>query len=355
MALAPSGRTHCVHASVARLRRARLNHLRRFDFTPPHKDKKIGPDGPYFLCLVVMGGIEPPTYMGGSLRNPASFCNIVGFRTSGGRVPVWPANAGWSDFGIHGPMARTVADVALMLTAISGADRRVPISLPGSPSSFARPLDRDLSGCRIAWSPKLGDLPVEQEVLDVMETARSVFEDLGCEIVDSDPNLSAADEIFQTLRAWEFELGLGHHLDDDRVLLKDTVIWNIEKGRALSGPQVGAAAKARTDLFCEFSDFMTGFDLLVAPVSQVVPFSAETEWVTEVAGVQMDSYIEWMMSCCRITVTGHPALSLPGGFTPGGLPVGIQLVGRHLDDFGVLQFAHAFEQANPVGRTRPHI
>lgn len=291
--------------------------------------------------------------MGGSLRNPASFCNVVGFRTSGGRVPVWPAAAAWSDFGIHGPMARTVADVALMLTAISGADHRVPNSLPGSPSSFGRPLQRDLKGCRIAWSPRLGDLPVERAVLDVMESARSIFEDLGCEVVDIDPDLTGADEIFQTLRAFEYELGTGHLMDAHPGELKDTLVWNILKGRSLSGPEVGAATKARSELFYRFADFMASVDLLVLPVSQVVPFSAETEWVTEIEGVQMETYLDWMKSCCRITVTGHPALSLPSGFTPEGLPVGIQLVGRHLDDFGVLQFAHAFEQANPAWQQRP--
>ncbi len=291
--------------------------------------------------------------MGGSLRNPASFCNIVGFRTSGGRVPVWPSSAGWSDFGIHGPMARTVGDVALMLTAIAGADHRVPNSLPGSPSSFARDLSRDLSGARIAWSPRLGEMPVQQEVLDVMAANREVFESLGCEIVDADPDLSGAEDIFQKLRAWHFELGLVNEYANHRDKLKDTVIWNVDLGRSLSGPEIGAATKARTKLFERFADFMTDFDFLVAPVSQVVPFSHETEWVTEINGVQMDTYIDWMMSCCVITVTGCPALSVPAGFTPSGLPVGLQLIGRHLDDFGVLQLAHAFEQANPVGLRRP--
>ena len=293
--------------------------------------------------------------MGGSLRNPASFCNIVGFRNSGGRVPVWPSSTGWSDFGIHGPMARTVGDVALMLTAIVGADRRVPNSLPGSPSSFARDLNRDMSEIRIAWSPRLGDLPVQQQVLDVMAANRSVFEALGCQVVDADPDLSGAQDVFQKLRAWEFEVGLAHEYDNHRDQLKDTVRWNIELGRSLSGPDIGAANKARTKIFERFSDFMTDFDFIVAPVSQVVPFSHETEWVTEIEGVQMETYIDWMMSCCVITVTGCPALSIPAGFTPDGLPVGLQLIGRHLDDFGVLQLAHAFEQANPVGQRRPNL
>jgi amidase len=293
--------------------------------------------------------------MGGSLRNPASFCNVAGFRPSGGRVPVWPSGFGWSDFGIHGPMARTVGDLALLMTAITGADRRVPNSLPGSPSSFGRDLERDLEGVRIAWSPRLGDLPVAPEVVAVMEANRSVFESLGCEVVDADPDLTGADDVFQKIRAWEYELGLGELLDQHPEAFKDTAKWNIEQGRSLSGPQVGAAQKKRTDIFRSFSDFLTEFEFLVCPVSQVAPFPIETEFISEIEGVQMETYIDWMKSCCRITVTGHPALSVPAGFTPGGLPVGVQIVGRHLDDFGVLQFAHAFEQANPVGRQRPNL
>lgn len=298
--------------------------------------------------------------LGGSLRNPASFCNIVGFRPSPGRVPTWPSSTGWSPLSVHGPMARTTQDIALFLTAIAGADRRVPISLPGSPTSFARPLERDLTGARIAWSPRLGGLAVDPAVLDVMEAQRSVFEQLGCDVIDVDDTLrtlglAAADRVFQTLRAWEFELGTGVLLDAHREQLKDTVIWNIEAGRALSGPDIGAAERSRTQLFNRFSDFMTDFDLLVCPVSQVPPFSIDTEWVDEVDGTPMATYIDWMQSCSRISVTSHPAASVPAGFTPDDLPVGLQFVGRHLDDFGVLQFAHAFEQANPIGTRRPSI
>jgi len=291
--------------------------------------------------------------MGGSLRNPASFCNVVGLRPSPGRVPVWPSATGWSPLAVHGPMARTAQDVALFMSAIAGADRRVPISLPGSPSSFARPLDRDLRGTRIAWSRRLGDLPIDAAVLAVMDEQRAVFEHLGCEVIDVDPDLAAADDAFQTLRAWQFELGTGQLFDEHRAQLKDTIIWNVEKGRSLTGPDVGAAERARTKLFETFSDFMTDYDLLVCPVSQVPPFQAGTEWIAEIDGTPMETYISWMQSCSRISVTSHPAASVPAGFTPNGLPVGLQFVGRHLDDFGVLQFAHAFEQANPIGARRP--
>jgi len=291
--------------------------------------------------------------MGGSLRNPASFCNVVGLRPSPGRVPVWPSATGWSPLAVHGPMARTAQDVALFMSAIAGPDRRVPISLPGSPGSFARPLDRNLTGTRIAWSRRLGDLPIDPAVLDVMDAQRSVFEALGCDVVDIDPDLGAADDAFQTLRAWKFELGTGQLMNEHREQLKDTIIWNVERGQALTGPDLGAAERARTTLFENFSDFMTDYDLLVCPVSQVPPFEAGTEWISEIDGISMDTYISWMQSCSRISLTAHPAASVPAGFTPDGLPVGLQFVGRYLDDFGVLQFAHAFEQANPAGTRRP--
>lgn len=293
--------------------------------------------------------------MGGSLRNPASFCNVVGFRPSPGRVPLLPTVSGWSTLGVQGPMARTVADVALFLTAIVGAHRQSPISLPGAAHSFGRDLDRDLSGTRIAFSPRLGDLPVDPAVLAVLESARSVFVDLGCHVADVDPDLRAADDVFQTLRAASFESGFGRLLDRFPDKIKGTVQWNVERGRALSGPDIGTAERARTELFQRFSDFMVDYDWLVLPAAQVPPFPVETEWISEIDGVLLDTYIDWMKACSRITVTGHPAISVPGGFTAEGLPVGVQIVGRHLDDFGVLQIAHAFEQANPVGRQHPDL
>ncbi len=300
-----------------------------------------------------MAALADGSDMGGSLRNPAGFCNVVGFRPSPGRVPALPTVDGWGTLSVHGPMARTVGDVALFLTAIAGADRRSPISLPGSPSSFGRPLDRDLTGARIAFSPRLGDLPVDPAVVRVLEEACGVFESLGCEVEAVDPDLAAADDVFQTLRAWQFEMGHGRLVDREREHIKQTLQWNVDKGRALSGPDVAAAERRRTKLFLGFSDFMARYDWLLVPTAQLPPFDVDTEWVSEIDGVQLETYIDWMKACFRITVTGHPAISVPGGFTDDGLPVGVQLVGRHLDDFGVLQAAHAFEQANPVWQNPP--
>jgi amidase len=167
--------------------------------------------------------------------------------------------------------------------------------------------------------------------------------------------LSDANEVFQTLRAWQFELSYGELLDRQRDQLKDTVIWNIEAGRKLSGRSIGVAELKRTALFNRMRGFMQRYEYLILPVNQVPPFDVNQPYITEINGVIMDTYIDWMKSCYFITVTGHPAISVPCGFTPEGLPVGVQIVGRHQDDFGVLQLAYAFEQATQLWKCRPPI
>jgi amidase len=292
---------------------------------------------------------------GGSLRNPGNFCNIVGFRTSPGRVPVWPNPVGWFPISVQGPMARTVQDAALMLSAIAGPDPRSPISIAESGSLFARSLDRDFKGVRIAWSKDLGGLPVDPHVTNVLESQRHVFEDLGCMVEEGQPDLSGADEIFKVWRAWRFELRYSELLLTHRDLIKDTVIWNTEQGQRLTGPQIGRAEVERTELYHRVRKFMENHEFLVCPVNQVPPFDVKQPWVKEINGVKMDTYIDWMRSCYYITITGLPAISVPCGFTPDGLPVGIQIVGRYNDDFGVLQMARAFEQATRVWMHRPPV
>ena len=293
--------------------------------------------------------------MGGSLRNPASFCNVVGLRPSPGRVPSWPNQAAWVDLGVEGPMARTVADVALMLGAIAGPDSRSPFSISEPGSAFSRSLERDFSAVRVAWSRDLGGLPVDRRVTDVLEEQRRVFEELGCVVEESEPDFGAADEVFKVLRAWSFELNFGELLDKHRDELKETVIWNIEEGRKLSGPQLGIAQRERTELYHRVRVFLESHEFLVLPVSQVPPFDIAHRYVAEIEGIAMTTYIDWMKSCYYITVAGLPAISVPAGFTEEGLPVGAQIVGRSRDDFGVLQLAHAVEQATGFWRNRPAI
>ena len=290
--------------------------------------------------------------MGGSLRNPAGFCNVVGLRPSPGRVPSWPQTAGWFTLSVDGPMARTVADVALLLSALAGPDARAPISLPEPGVNFARPLGRNFAGTRIAWTRGLG-LPYEREVRSAIEAQRVVFEQLGCIVEEAEPDFSDADEIFKVWRAWSFELGLGKELDKHPDQLKETVRWNIEQGRQLTGPQLGRAEAQRTQLYHRVRKFMERYEFFVLPVSQVLPFSVDTPYLREIDGVPLHSYIDWMKSCYYISTVGNPALSVPCAFSASGLPVGLQIVGRHQDDWGVLQLGHAFEAATNLWRRRP--
>ena len=291
--------------------------------------------------------------LGGSLRNPASFCNVVGFRPSPGRVPVWPSQAAWFPMGVQGPMARTVADVALMMSAIAGPDTRTPLSLPESRAMFERPLTRDLAGTMVAWSLDFGGLPFDPRVTDVVDAQRETFQRIGCILDPAGPDLADAGEVFQALRAWYFELCYGSLLDEHREVMKDTVIWNIEEGRKLSGPQLGEMARKHTALLDRSRQFMARYDFLVLPVTQVPPFDVSQPYVTDINGIEMKTYVDWMSSCAFVSVLGLPAVSVPCGFTTDGLPIGVQIVGRQQDDFGVLQLASAFERSTEFGTRRP--
>jgi amidase len=302
-----------------------------------------------------MISIADGTDLGGSLRNPASFCNLVGIRPSVGRVPSWPESLGWYTMSVPGPMARTVQDVALAMAAMSGPDDRSPISLEAPGEIFLNPLTRSFKGCKIAFSANLGGLPVEPEVAAVVESTRAVFQDLGCEVINDEPNISEADEIFMLWRAWRTELRITPLLKEHRTQFKDTVIWNAEQGLPITGPQLARAEAKRTELYHRMREFFKKYEFLVLPVSQVAPFSIDLEFPQEINGVKMDTYIDWQKSAYHISALGNPAISVPAGFTSNNLPVGIQIVGRHRDDFGILQLAHAFEQKTLFAQRKPPI
>ncbi|MGO8982387.1 MAG: amidase [Streptosporangiaceae bacterium] len=296
--------------------------------------------------------------LGGSLRNPASFCNVVGLRPSPGRIPRWPVSDVADTLGVDGPMARTVADAALLLCVQSGADPRVPFALDAPPPALADPaqvpglLSRDLRGVRVAWSPDLG-LPVEPAVRAVLAPARRVLEDLGCEVIDSMPDLSGADEAFRTWRAFRFATFLGPHLRDHPDLVGPSVTWNIERGMQLTAGDLQRATVLRAGVAQRVAEFFAAVDVLACPVSQVAPFDVSWDWVHEIDGAAQRTYLDWMASAYLISVTGLPAISVPAGFTPGGLPVGLQLVGRWRGDWDLLGVAHAFERATGYARVAP--
>lgn len=293
--------------------------------------------------------------MGGSLRNPGNFNNIVGFRTSPGLVPVWPSGTPGFGLSVKGPMARTVSDAAYMLSTIAGYDPRDPFSLNVDPSSFAAPLDRDVKGLRVAWAPDLGGLPLDPRVRATLDATRKTFIDIGCEVVDAAPPLEGADDVFVALRAFLSATGHEDHLKNHRELMKPEAVWNAESGMALSALDVGKALVKQTELYQRFRIFMEEFDFLLCAVNQVPPFPIDWRYPEEVDGVEMENYIAWMKSAYWITTTKSPAISVPAGFTTDGLPVGIQIVGRFHDDFGVLQFAHAFEGATEHWKQVPAI
>jgi amidase len=288
-----------------------------------------------------------------SLRNPGNYCNVVGFRPTPGRVPTWPAANAWDTQPVIGAIGRTVEDTAFLLSAMAGPDRRAPVSISEPGSIFSKPLKRNFKKVRIAWTRDFGGLPMEPQVTAVLEKQKKVFESLGCVVEEACPDFTGATEAFETLRAVSFAMRFAPLLKTHRALLKDTVVWNIEQGLALDGARIGRAEILRTELYQRMRRFLEKYEFLLGPVNQLAPFPVETEYPTEIAGVKLHNYLDWMKSCYYVTITSHPAISVPAGFTPGGLPVGLQIVGRYRDDFGVLQLAHAFEGETEVWKRRP--
>jgi amidase len=287
--------------------------------------------------------------LGGSLRNPASFCGVVGFRPTVHRVPSFPPAEDAGGLAVEGPMGRTVEDAALLLSVMAGPDPRVHDSLGEPGATFAPPLDAELGHPRIAWAPDAaGSMPFEADVVHIVDAARPVFEKLGCSTEDAFPDLREVRDVFLTLRAHMYAAELGELLDEHRDRMKETLIWNIEEGLKLSEEDVDRAHRNWETLRERIASFFERFDFLVLPVAQVVPFDADLEYPTVVERVEMTTYLDWMESCWCITVTGCPAISVPCGFTGNGLPIGLQLVGRPGDDLGVLRLAHAFERASAV-------
>lgn len=295
--------------------------------------------------------------LGGSLRNPGNFNNVVGFRPTPGRTPYYPTNDAWGTLSVVGPIARSVEDVAFLFSAMAGPDIRSPIGIDEPGARFAKPLARDFRKVRVAWSKDLGGLPVDKRVTAVLERQRKVFESLGCIVEEAHPDLTGADEVFHVLRSLGFVQKYGDLLTKHRDKIKDTVIWNIEQGIALDGPRIAKAMALRSDLYRRMREFMERYEFFCLPVNQVPPFPVTQQYVDTINGVVLGNYIDWMKTCYYITVTSHPATSVPAGFTDDALPlpVGLQIVGRYRDDFGVLQMAHAFEQVKQIGKQRAPI
>jgi amidase len=292
---------------------------------------------------------------GGSLRNPAAFCNTAGFRPSIGRVPNPKAAFAWSTLSTAGCLGRSVADLALVLSTIAGPDPGAPLSINEPGNLLARPLERSFKGVRVAWFKDLGGVPFDPRVRAVVDGHRRTFESLGCIVEQAEPDFAPAEISFRTLRAWNSASTYGERLHQHPDAFKDTLKREIEDGLRLTGADVARAETAHSQLWRRFQAFLEKYEFFVLPTSQLPPFDVNTPYPTELAGVKFDNYIDWMKSCWYISATGNPAASVPAGFTPEGLPVGVQIVGRNNEDFSVLQMAHVFEQATGFGKKRPAI
>ena len=297
--------------------------------------------------------IADGTDVGGSLRNPPAFCNVVGLRPSPGRVE--SDSPSWLPFGVNGPIARTVADVALFLSAIAGPAPNNPFSISEDPARFRLPLTRDFKGVRVAWWQGLGGIPFEPEIRRVVDANRKVFAALGCIVEDAEPDFTGVAEAFPLLRYVANHAKYAPLVQQRPEWVKDTIKYEVEQAERATGGEVSRAIARQAQMFDQSREFFERYTYFILPVTQVAPFDVQVPYPTEIAGTAMESYIDWMRSCWYVTMMSNPAISVPGGFTAAGLPVGLQIVGRHRDEWSVLQLAHAFEQATQHGRRGPSL
>ena len=291
--------------------------------------------------------------MGGSLRNPASFCNVVGFRPSIGRVPDWPTKDAWETLATSGPMGRTVGDVARLLSALAGHDPRSPLSFP---QNFERRIADGDRALRIGWSRTLGGLDIQPEVTEVLEASgRPTLESLGHALIDVEPDLAEVDSVFRVLRGLNYARGFGAHLAERREVLSPELVANTEYGLTLGIEDYFEAREARTRVLTGMADLFERIDVLAAPVTAVLPFPAEQHWPREINGVAQRDYLEWMRASWRITPTGFAAMSVPCGFSADGLPVGMHLIAPPGHEQRLFALAEAFERERPVWRERPAV
>jgi amidase len=290
---------------------------------------------------------------GGSLRNPAAFCNVVGFRTSPGCVA--SESTSWSPLSVSGPMARSVADVALFLSAMAGPNPRNPLFLSGDGSRFRAPLERDFKGVPVAWWKGLGGIPFEAEIRRIVDANRNVFQSLGCVVEDAEPDFTGVDQAFPALRYISNHPRYSELIRQNPEWVKDTIKYEVSEAERLTGADVGRALARQARMYEQSQEFFARYEYFVLPVTQVAPFDVNVPYPTRIADTPMNTYVDWMRSCWYVTFMANPAIAVPAGFTDAGLPVGIQIVGRHRDEWSVLQIAHAFEQATQHGKRRPPV
>jgi amidase len=288
---------------------------------------------------------------GGSLRNPAGWNNILGFRTSYGLVPADGRDAWLPSMGVIGPMARNVADLAMLLAVQAGYDERVPLSMPGDGTIFRENLERDFKGKRIAWAGNFqGYLPYENGVLDVCEEALKTFETMGCTVEKAQPDypIDSVWRAWVKLRAWQTGASFLAYYNEPttRALLKPEAIFEVESGQKLTAFDIASASTVRTEWYQAVRHLFETYDYFIVPTAQVFPFDVNSRWPQEIAGKRMETYHEWMKGVVLITMSGCPSLAVPAGFSKQGLPMGIQIVGPNHAELSCLQLAYGYEMAN---------
>ncbi len=283
--------------------------------------------------------------LGGSLRNPASFCGIVGFRPSIGRIPTNPGDMAFYRLSVEGPMARTVGDVAMLLDVMAGRDPRDPLSVTLPEQRFEAMAEARTVPKRVAFSPDLGVTPVDPEIASICRRAAQRFEDMGATVEENHPDFSDLQHVFHTFRALGFAARHGSQLDKQRSVLKPEIVWNVEKGLSLTGEEIARAMSARAAIYARAQVFFQDYDLLISPATIVPPFPVEQRYVERLGEHEFSNYIEWCSIAYAITVIGAPAVSIPCGFTSAGLPVGLQIAAAPLNEGPLLSAALLFEEA----------
>ncbi len=283
--------------------------------------------------------------LGGSLRTPGAFCSVVGLRPSPGRVPRGPSDGSFNYLSVNGPMARNVADAALFLDVMAGLDARDPLSWPAPATPYREAVARPAAPRRIAFSPDLGFMPVDPEVRDICAGAMAHFEAMGVAVEEHAPDFSGAMEAFHTFRAVLFVTDHAERMKAHRDKFKPEILWNYDKGQALTAADIARAESNRVALFQRMADFFAEFDLLACPTAAVPPYSVEQRYVDRIGDTVFDNYVDWMGLQCAVSVTSSPAISIPCGFTADGRPVGLQLVACPRGEAELLQAAALFEEA----------
>jgi amidase len=295
---------------------------------------------------------------GGSLRNPAAFNNVFGFRTAFGRVPSDIPEVFMPSLSVHGPMARNIPDLANLLAVIAGYDARVPLSIREDPAKFLAPLERNFEGTRIAWSGDFaGYLSFEPGVLELCDRAVKTFADLGCVVEEAAPDFPI-EEVWRNwlkIRAWQVCALLKAPYNDPerRAMLKPEARWEVERGLEISAAEIAEASIVRTRWYQAVRAMFEKYDYWILPAGQVFPFDATTHWPNEINGRAMDTYHRWMEVMIPVTMSGCPSLAAPAGFNPRGLPMGIQIVAPNHGEFACLQLAHAYDEATGWVRKHP--